>query len=207
MKRVLMFAAVLAVASFGFMGTAKADSFTGAGNVVWTFTNEGGDGSGGFLVQLTVDASNPSSSAGTSLFDVMSIQLADGGGNASAITLVSTSSNTTGWVLAGNGNVNHCGSGNLPFVCFDTTSGPTFGTDKDVFTFLFDVPSTGGLTSAPTTGDVQAQQGSLAGSNGKYAISEDFGVGPAPAPTPEPASLMLLGLGLAGMPFLRRKRA
>ena len=51
MKKVLVFAALIVMASFGFAGVAKADS-TSAGGVVYTFTNSGSDGSGGFLVTM-----------------------------------------------------------------------------------------------------------------------------------------------------------
>ncbi len=201
MKKVLVITALLAVASLGFAGRAKADSFTGLGNIVWTWTNEGSDGGTGFLVQLTVDASDPT--GGTSLFNIFSVQLSSGGTNG-VVTLDSTSSNTTGWATVGAGNVNQCGTGNPPFYCQKTLTGITItgGTNSGIYTFLFDVT---GLSSAPDTGDVQALQGSLTGSDGTYAISQSFGVG-TPTPTPEPGSLMMLGVGLLGFALLAGRR-
>jgi hypothetical protein len=203
MKRFFVLTALLAIACIGFAGVAKADSFT-AGGVVWTFTGGGSDGSGGFLVTLTVDASAPTSGLGTSTFDTMAVQFSNAGSQATSAS-VTTSANTSGWALVGPGNVNQCGTGNLPFICFKTGSGITItgGTNSGIYTFTFDVT---GITGAPTSGDVQALQGSLPGSNGSFAISQGIPIGP-PTTTPEPASMLLLGLGLVGVPFLRRKRS
>ena len=208
MKRVLIFTALLAVACIGFGAVAKADTCTtGAnsitcGGVIWTFTSGGSDGSGGFLVDLTVDASNPAS--GTSTLDTMALQFSSAGSSATGAS-VTTSANTSGWHFVGTGNVNQCGTGNLPFLCFQGNGITiTGGTNSGVFTFMFDVT---GLASAPTTGDVQALQGSLPGSDGSFSISNSTGIGGPPTTTPEPASMLLLGLGLAGVPFLRRKRS
>jgi PEP-CTERM motif len=203
MKRFLVCTALLAIACIGFAGTAKADSFT-SGGVVWSFTGGGSDGSGGFFVTLTVDASNPTAGLGTSTLDTMAVQFFNAGSSATSAS-VTTSSNTSGWSFIGVGNVNQCGSGKLPFLCFQTGTGITItgGTDSGIYTFTFDVT---GITGAPTTGDVQALQGSLPGSNGNFNISQDIPIGP-PTTTPEPASMLLLGLGLVGVPFLRRKRS
>jgi hypothetical protein len=203
MKKFLVLTALLAIACIGFAGVAKADSFT-SGGVVWTFSGGTSDGSGGFDVTLTIDASNPTAGLGTSTLDVLAVQFFNAGSTATSAS-VTTSSNTTGWTFSGPGNVNHCGTGSLPFLCFQTGTGITItgGTNSGIYTFVFDVT---GITGAPTTGDVQALQGSLPGSNGNFNISQNIPIGP-PTSTPEPASMLLLGLGLAGVPFLRRKRS
>jgi hypothetical protein len=203
MKKIVVIMTVLVFASLGFAGAAKADSFTGMGNVIWTWTNEGSDGAGVFDVQLTVDASN--ATTGSSVFNVLSVQLSSGGTNG-VVSLESTSSNLSGWSTQGPGNVNQCGGGMPPFYCSSTLTGPTITTglgSNGIFTFLFDVT---GLTSAPDTGDVQALQGSLTGSDGSYAISQSFGVG-TPTSSPEPGSLMMLGAGLLGLALLTGRRA
>jgi PEP-CTERM motif len=193
MKKVLVFGALLALACFGFAGVAKADS-TSAGGVIYTFTNSGSDGGSGFLVTLTIDATNPTASGSLTKF---AVQFFTNGSSASNASLTTAPS---GWAVAGFGNVNQCGTGNLPFIC---SSGPaitiTSGVNSGTYTFVFDVT---GLSGAPNLGDIQAFQG-----QGALAISNNVGIGGPPTTTPEPASMLLLGLGLAGAPFLRRRRS
>jgi hypothetical protein len=210
MKKILVFAALLVIASIGFAGTAKADTCASStnclenGGVTWTFTGGASDGGTGFLVTLTVNASSPDAGAGTNMFSVMALQFTNAGSSATGISSVNTSSNTSNWAFAGPGNVNQCGTGNLPFLCVQTTSPITFtgGTNSGIYTFTFDVT---GITGAPTSADLQEGQGGLPGSNGKYNLSNTTGIGGPPS-VPEPASLTLLGLGLFGVPFLRRKK-
>ena len=187
MKRVMVVSALLALVCFGFASVSKADSFT-AGGVVYTYTNSGPDGSGGFLVTLTIDASTPTASGSLS---TLSVYFDAGGDKASNATL---SSGPSGWARIGFGNTSHCGSGSLPFICFQ---GPaitiTSGQNSGTYTFVFDVT---GLNSAPDLGKVQALQG-----QGDLAISQEIST----TSTPEPASMPLPGLGLAGARFLRRR--
>jgi hypothetical protein len=196
MKKVLILSALLVLASIGFAGVANADSTT-AGGVVYTFTNSGSDGSGGFLVTMTVDTTGATASGAMTSFAVQFT------GN-SGVTFNSISANAgglAGWsaLIQGNNGGNICTAGMSNFVCSNGSPGITItaGGPGDVFTFVFDVS---GLGSAPTTTHIQTNQG-----EGALAISNDVGIG-TPTSTPEPASMLLLGLGLVGVPFLRRRK-
>jgi hypothetical protein len=196
MKKVLVFAALIAMASFGFAGVAKADS-TSAGGVVYTFTNSGSDGSGGFLVTMTVDTTGATANGTFSSFAVQFT-------GATSVSFQSISANAGPWsaMVQGNNGGGVCNPGQANFWCSNQTGGGIPVTsapgDGDVYTFVFDVK---GVGSAPSETHIQTFQG-----QGALAISNDVGVGP-PTPTPEPASMLLLGLGLAGVPFLRRRRS
>src|ERR1043166_2210119 len=96
MKRAVVVTALLALVSFGFAGVAMADSTT-AGGAVYTFTNEGSEGSGGFFVQLTIGAAAPTAS-GT--LDVFAVQFFSSGTSVTSVSLASQTG-TSGWSVVG----------------------------------------------------------------------------------------------------------
>jgi len=198
MRKVLVFTALLAIASFALAGVSKADSCpalstncTSAGGVTYTFNPDPLEPGG---VTLTIDTKNAIASGTLTSF---SVQFDNSTG------LVLDSSPTGTWMNAGQGpnTSNGCDiNGSANHWCIDTpgagitvTAGPGGG----LYTFEFDV--TGGNLSAS---HIQAFQG-----QGALAISNDVGVGGgSPSPVPEPASLTLLVIGLAGITFLTRRK-
>jgi hypothetical protein len=185
MKKIVVLAAMFAVA-FCFAGVAKADTCgstncVSAGGVTWTFTSGGPDGSGGYLVDLSIGTTG--AHAGS---------LSDFGVQFTGASKVTIANTNTGWTSVVSGN---CVSSQANFWC---VSGSPINVPDGTETFVFDVT---GLNGPPTLSDVHALQG-----QGSLAISTGVEIGPG-ASVPEPSSGML-GLwgvmALAGLSLFRK---
>ena len=169
MKRIIVLAAMFAVA-FCFAGSAKADTCASPncvsrGGVTWTFTSGGADGSGGYLVDLSIGTTGAQSGS-----------LSEFGVQFTGASKVTISNTNTGWTSIVSGN---CVSSSANFWC---VSGSPINVPDGTETFVFDVT---GLNGAPTVSDIHAFQ-----HQGPLAISTGVDIGPG-ASVPEPSSGML----------------
>lgn len=205
MRKTLILASVLALASLGFAGMAQADDIqivcTGG-----TTCNAGG-------VETTTNTSpsfdvNISGKATTGELWIAVIEPVSSGANF-------TSANKTMWAALGlTGGSDHNFSSTV-----SNDGGFFTGSDNGFSVTTFDTHMT--LGSKSTSGTITLPSGSYAAGtifvafttngNGGVIINTPWSesllvTGTTTTTTPEPASMLLLGLGLVGVPFLRRKK-
>src|SRR5262249_470025 len=121
MKKVLVFAALIAMASIAFAGSAKADtcpaSSVCSGGVVYTFSVLEDDGGGVFDVQLVSDPTNATATATMTAF---SVQFDN---NKQSVTLESGPGSFVGEGLGTSTGQGTCNTnGNPNHYCFDKGS-------------------------------------------------------------------------------------
>jgi hypothetical protein len=208
MKKVLIFTALLALASFGFAGVAKADSVSASDGFGGTF-NATTSCSASLVctITLTIDTS------GSSLSDINAVAIKVGTtdvGGTFSITGQSNGDLASDWTLSSgalNSSTTCSAGGNGQLCAFDPdfTGVNTGGTlvftwtgvqvDADSIQHVGYQYNNGSATSTPN--------GNIVSCSFTNDVATDCG---GTTKTPEPASLTLLGLGLLGVPFLRRKK-
>jgi hypothetical protein len=216
MKKILVLASLVLVATLGLAGLAQADQLAVAGSGLDPVLIS----ASGFTMSQT--------SGGASTIDNLVLLFSVAIGSAAPSGLTSSAGTVGAITLAGNmtGSAS-CGNPADVYSC----AGITGGNNSNNLTNFNGALTTNSLPTASSfdiyevtiTGADLGAKGSITigGTLGIGTFIDGYGVGESGdvsftpftvaglttgTSTPEPASMLLLGLGLAGVPFLRRKK-
>jgi len=203
MRKLLVFAALLAIASFGFAGTANADSVSASDGFGGSFTaTTSCNGSLVCTVTLTIDTSGSLAS----LTDINSVAVKVGTTDVGGTFSIASWTNIGGALNSNNG-CSGMGNGQLCAFSPDNIGVATGGTLVFVWTGVqvdSDSIQHVGYQYNDGSGGLSVPNGNIVSCSVSNGVATDCG---GTTQTPEPASLTLLGLGILGAPFLRRRRS